>query len=195
MSDLTDEVAQLTDDKSLRVWSQLTGTDAAFMTIKNLSIDLIALRAECKRLREQLLEKKRCGDEYIQLTDEQVEHLSGQIERLEDQLAAATAALTEISKGEGPFNRDQLEHASNAIDSMKSSADDALATIQPAEPKPLRESLSQEYQAGLAGYQDPTAEPKPCATCGGKGSVETTPDSWVKRIPCPACNGEGVVKP
>jgi hypothetical protein len=36
------------------------------------------------------------------------------------------AALTEISKGEGAFSRDQLTFATNCIDSMKQIALDAL---------------------------------------------------------------------
>ncbi len=37
------------------------------------------------------------------------------------------AVLEEIAKGEGPFNRDPLEHASNTIDAMKALASEALA--------------------------------------------------------------------
>jgi hypothetical protein len=36
------------------------------------------------------------------------------------------AALEEISRGEGPFSRDPLTHATNCIENMKQIARDAL---------------------------------------------------------------------
>ena len=43
---------------------------------------------------------------------------------------ALVAALLEISKGEGPYSRDPLTHASNTIEAMKQLAQDALAALQ-----------------------------------------------------------------
>jgi|GEM_PF-7034796 len=41
-------------------------------------------------------------------------------------IAELEAALREIAKGEGAFSRDQLTHAENCIDNMKSIAQEAL---------------------------------------------------------------------
>lgn len=57
--------------------------------------------------------------------------------RLAKLFAAAPAmleALKEISKGQGPFSRDQLTHADNCIDAMKALALDAIAKAEPANP-------------------------------------------------------------
>lgn len=46
--------------------------------------------------------------------------------RLIDQTDGLVAALLEIAKGEGAFNRDPIKHAENTIDSMKAIARRAL---------------------------------------------------------------------
>lgn len=53
------------------------------------------------------------------------------------------ATLEEIAKGEGPFNRDPLEHASNVIEHAQQIAREAIEkatgdpeTVSPPEPKP-----------------------------------------------------------
>ena len=46
--------------------------------------------------------------------------------RLRAEIDKLRAALTEIARGEGAYNRDPLTHASNTIDSMKALAATAL---------------------------------------------------------------------
>lgn len=48
---------------------------------------------------------------------------------LRDENERLREALKEISKGEGPFSRDPLEHAGNVIDSMKNIATEALIYV------------------------------------------------------------------
>ena len=45
------------------------------------------------------------------------------------------AALKEVTKGEGAFSRDNLEHADNCIESMKAIAKAALAEVEPQHDK------------------------------------------------------------
>lgn len=51
---------------------------------------------------------------------------TAQVKRLWDESVKLWKALHEISKGEGPFSRDPLTHASNTIESMKQIAKDAI---------------------------------------------------------------------
>ncbi|KKN17932.1 hypothetical protein LCGC14_0960780 [marine sediment metagenome] len=50
-----------------------------------------------------------------------------EINRLKAINADLLAALEDIVKGEGPYSRDQLEHCSNTVDSMKETARAAIA--------------------------------------------------------------------
>ena len=54
-------------------------------------------------------------------------NIARQIAREHNSHNALVAALKEIAKGEGPYNRDPLHHAANTIDAMTKLADDALA--------------------------------------------------------------------
>lgn len=49
---------------------------------------------------------------------------------LKARVVVLEAALKEISKGEGPYSHDHLQHADNCIDSMKAIALAALDTSQ-----------------------------------------------------------------
>ena len=50
--------------------------------------------------------------------------------RLEDNAPKLLEALKEISKGEGKYNRDHLQHAENTIESMKAIANKAIALVE-----------------------------------------------------------------
>ena len=54
-----------------------------------------------------------------------------QIADIERQRDAYRKALEEIVKGEGPFSRDQITHASNTIEAMKAIARKALEGGKP----------------------------------------------------------------
>lgn len=51
----------------------------------------------------------------------------GYADDLEAEVERLTKALREVEKGQGPYNRDPLEHASNVIEHMQSVAREALA--------------------------------------------------------------------
>jgi len=51
------------------------------------------------------------------------------IVRAVNSLDKVEEALREIAKGEGPYNRDPLEHAANCIEHMKETARTALAAF------------------------------------------------------------------
>ena len=57
------------------------------------------------------------------------------LEYLLVRVARADLALREIARGEGPFNRDQLTHAENRIESMQKLAVAALADYEADEPE------------------------------------------------------------
>jgi hypothetical protein len=67
------------------------------------------------------------------------------------EIARMRTALTEISKGEGAFSRDQLTHATNCIESMKQLALDALAN---GDEKPPREEWSSVMDAAATPFAD-----------------------------------------
>ena len=62
-----------------------------------------------------------------------IESLEEENESLCNRLVIAEKALREIKKGEGPFSRDHLKHATNTIEAMKELADEALNQIQEKE--------------------------------------------------------------
>ena len=76
-------------------------------------------------VRDLLSEAAYRGGEYVDTIDNQ----QAEIERLRK-------ALQQISKGEGPFSRDPLTHASNTIDAMKAEAVEALDETAEQEQKP-----------------------------------------------------------
>ena len=49
------------------------------------------------------------------------------LQMIAEEVERLKAAMTEIAKGDGAFNRDRLTHADNCIENMKSIADAALA--------------------------------------------------------------------
>lgn len=50
--------------------------------------------------------------------------------QLEDNAPKLLEALKEISKGEGKYNREPLQHAENTIENMKAIADKAIALVE-----------------------------------------------------------------
>lgn len=75
-----------------------------------------------------LASAKRDGKESYDTVIRQIASEAERAVGLEAEIAALREALTEISKGEGAYRLDPLEHASNTIDSMKNLALSALKT-------------------------------------------------------------------
>lgn len=81
--------------------------------------DLVASFAE-------LAESARREGGTLRVKASELRVVAGRVADLAGDCINYRAALTEIAKGEGSFSRDQLEHAGNAIESMKALARAAL---------------------------------------------------------------------
>lgn len=76
------------------------------------------LRREVETLERQLRDR-----------DEEIVRLRGELSRAAVREGEATKALEEIAKGEGPYSRDQIEHAENTIKYMVRLAEETLAAL------------------------------------------------------------------
>lgn len=76
-------------------------------------------RAELEQQVEALWKQRSQCSEDLAHAKERIEELGAEVKRLRD-------ALREISKGKGPFHRDELQHAENVIERQKEIAKSAL---------------------------------------------------------------------
>ena len=114
--------------------------DAACHDIDRLQAKLASAQAENEKLRADNISDEQTLLEICEALDglpitgertgpRSAKHLSpiDQIKALRLELRQVKEALLQISKGEGPFSRDQLQHCSNTVETMKEIARNALA--------------------------------------------------------------------
>lgn len=91
--------------------------------VEKLQDEIVALKADLEakdRLVAELEGKLLNVSEWVAIND-------AEMRQAKADLRALMEALEEISHGRGTFNRDPLEHCSNAVEEMKALAKEALA--------------------------------------------------------------------
>ena len=115
----------------LVVETQAKRAEATKLELVRLNNENAALRAQVEELTRERDDAYQWGWDEAQEADKHAwSALSVRAEQAEAKLAAVVEALEEIEKGEGPFSRDPLTHASNVIESTRIIAHDALAAAR-----------------------------------------------------------------
>lgn len=112
----------------------------------------------------------------------EIEQLHARIRELEAQAAGMRAALEEISRGEGRYSRDPLEHADNCIENMKAIANAALSPDAGRRVAEVVEAAMKVCRL-LASIAENTAEEEvefvqPGDKMISKGKVVLSRDDW-----------------